>query len=165
MAKEVSPELLNQITDYIKKRQKGEKKLLSFFYMEVFGVELKVNCGACVEDGFINLKTVINKKTKPVMNSFKWKGAKATAAIRTGNTVVIVGENNCNDELAELIEANGRYSHLVERISGTPTVEEKKSSQEVKEVYPDLKVTILTSTEVKTEEEEVKKKRGRPKSK
>ena len=166
MAKEVSPELLSDIQEYTRKRQKGEKELLSFFYKEVFGVDLKVNCGACIEEGFFNLETVITRKTKPVMENFKWKGGKATAAIRKGDSVVLVSEANCDDELAELLECSGKYSHLVERVGGSvKVVEEKKSVQEAKETYTDLEVTILTSKEVKTEEEPAKKKRGRPKSK
>lgn len=164
MAKEVTPELLKQITDYIKERRKGEKKLLSFFYHEVFGVELRMECGACVEDGFHHLKIFLNNKTKPVMNNFIWKGGKATAAIRVGDSVVLVGENNCSDELAELLEGSGKYSHLVTRINGSmPVVEEKKTEKGIKANYPDLEVTILTSQ--KTEEKYAKPKRGRPKSK
>lgn len=164
MAKEVTPELLKQIQDYIKERQKGETKLLSFFYSEVFGVDLKIGCGACVEDGFYHLKTVISKKTKPVMNNFIWKGGKATAAIRVGNSVVLVSQNNCSDELAELLESGGKYAHLVERVNGyTPVVAEKKTEGQVKVTYPDLEVTILTSQT--TEEKEVKKRGRKPKSK
>jgi len=162
--KEVSPELLNQITEYLKKRERGEISLLSFFYKEVFERELKINCSSCIEDGVSHLKSFVNKKTKPVMENFIWKGGKLSCNVRSNGTIVNINENSCTDQLAGLIEFNLKYSHLVERITPSVPVEKKTESQ-VKESSKGLEVTILTSKEVVKEEVGVKKKAGRPKSK
>jgi hypothetical protein len=159
--KEVSPELLNQIAEYLKKRERGEKSLLSFFYKEVFERELK-QCGGCIEEGLTHLKSFINNKTKPVMENFIWKGSdKANCIIRLHGQMIDINKNTCTDLLAGAIEFNSAYSHLVQRIK--PSVEKK--TEQVKEVSKTLEVTILTSKEVKKEEPVVKKKAGRPKSK
>lgn len=162
MANEVSPELLSNLETYLKERERGELSLLSFFYKEVFNRELRTDCGGCVEDGLQHLRSILKNKIKPKMENFKWIGGKKNCIVRIGNGLLIdINENSCTDSLAEAIEFNAKYFHLVERI--TPKQEEKKS--EVKEVLKGLQVTILTSQEVKKEEEEVKKKRGRPKLK
>jgi hypothetical protein len=162
--KEVSPELLTQITEYLKKRERGEISLLSFFYKEVFERELKINCSSCVEDGVRHLKTFINKKTKPVMEKFIWKGGKLSCTLRSNGTLVNVNQNSCTDALAELIEFNGKYSHLVERVLPDNAVEKKTIAPE-KGNSKTLEVIILTSKEVVKEEPVVKKKAGRPKLK
>lgn len=163
MANEVSPELLSNLETYLKERERGEISLLSFFYKEVFNRELRTDCGGCIEDAVRFLKTILINKTKPKMENFKWMGGKKNCIIRIGNGLLTdINENSCTDSLAEAIEFNAKYSHLVQRI--IPKEEEKKS-EVVKEVLKGLEVTILTSQEVKKEEEEVKKKRGRPKLK
>lgn len=98
------------------------------------------------------------------MENFIWKGSdKATCIIKASGTYTEVGKHNCTDALAEFIESNSKYSHLVQRIKATPPVEKK--SLEAKVAPPTLEVTILTSKEAKKEETEVKGKRGRPKLK
>ena len=99
------------------------------------------------------------------MENFIWKGSdKATCIIKSGGTLTEVSKNNCTDDLAELIEFNTKYSHLVQRIKEAVPVE-KKSLQEIKESSKTLEVTILTSPEAKKEEETVKVKKGKQKSK
>jgi len=168
MANEVSPELLSNLETYLKQRERGEISHLSFYYKEVFNKELKINCGGCIEDAVRFLKTYLINKTTKQMENFKWIGGKKNCIIRAAGSgqFVDVNENTCTDKLAELIEFNPAYSHLVQRIneSAVATVE-KKSVSAVKESLPKLEVTILTSTEAKTGEEVVKKKAGRPKLK
>ena len=168
MANEVSPELLSNLETYLKKRERGEISLLSFYYKEVFNKQLRTDCGGCIEDAVRFLKTILINKTTKQMENFKWIGGKKNCIIRAAGSgkFVDVNENTCTDKLAELIEFNPAYSHLVQRINEGATVTvEKKSVSTVKESLPKLEVTILTSTEVKTGEEVVKKKAGRPKLK
>lgn len=168
MANEVSPELLSRLETYLKERERGEISLLSFYYKEVFNMDLKINCGGCIEDAVRFLKTILINKTTKQMENFKWTGGKKNCIIRQAGSgqFVDINENTCTDKLAELIEFNPAYSHLVQRIKPSEVVTvEKKSITTAKESLPKLEVTILTSTEVKKEEEVVKKKAGRPKLK
>jgi len=167
MANEVSPELLSRLETYLKERERGEISHLSFFYKEVFNRELRINCGGCIEDAVRFLKTFLINKTTKQMENFKWTGGEKNCVIRiAGGQLTIIDKNTCTDKLAEAIEFNSAYSHLVQRINQSATVTvEKKSITMVKESLPKLEVTILTSTEVKKDEEVVKKKAGRPKLK
>lgn len=164
MVNEVSPELLSRLETYLKERERGEVSLLSFFYKEVFNRDLKINCGGCIEDAVRFLKTILINKTTKQMENFKWIGGEKNCVIRiAGGQLTIIDKNTCTDKLAEAIEFNSAYSHLVQRIKdGTTEVLEKKSVSAAKESLPKLEVTILTSTEVKKEELPVKAKRGRP---
>ncbi len=168
MANEVSPELLSNLETYLKQRERGEISLLSFYYKQVFNKELKINCGGCIEDAVRFLKTILINKTTKQMENFKWIGGKKNCIIRAAGSgkFVDVNENTCTDKLAELIEFNPAYSHLVQRINEGETVAiEKKSIPAAKESLPKLEVTILTSNEAKKDEGVVKVKRGRPKLK
>lgn len=168
MANEVSPELLSNLETYLKKRERGEISLLSFYYKEVFNKQLRTDCGGCIEDAVRFLKTILINKTTKQMENFKWIGGKKNCIIRAAGSgkFVDVNENTCTDKLAELIEFNPAYSHLVQRINDSAVVTvEKKSIPAAKESLPKLEVTILTSTEVKKEELPVTPKRGRPKLK
>ena len=167
MANEVSPELLSRLETYLNERERGEISLLSFFYKEVFGRELRTDCGGCIEDGLQHLKTIIKHKTKPEMENFRWIGGEKNCIIRIGGGLLTdINKNSCTDILAEAIEFNATYSHLVERIKPSEAKPvEKKSVAPAKESLPKLEVTILTSNEAKTDGEVVKKKAGRPKLK
>jgi len=166
MANEVSPELLSNLETYLKQRERGEISLLSFYYKEVFNKQLRTDCGGCIEDAVRFLKTILINKTTKQMENFKWTGGEKNCVIRiAGGQLTIIDKNTCTDKLAEAIEFNSAYSHLVQRINQSATVTvEKKSITMVKESLPKLEVTILTSTEVKKDEGVVKK-RGRPKLK
>jgi len=167
MSNEVSPELLSNLETYLKQRERGEISLLSFYYKQVFNRDLKINCGGCIEDAVRFLKTILINKTTKQMKNFKWTGGEKNCIIRiAGSQLTVIDKNTCTDRLAEAIEFNPAYSHLVQRINEGATVTvEKKSVSTVKESLPKLEVTILTSTEAKKEEEVVKKKAGRPKLK
>jgi hypothetical protein len=163
MANEVSPELLSNLETYLKQRERGEISLLSFYYKEVFNKELKINCGGCIEDSLRFLKTYLINKTTKQMNNFKWIGGEKNCVIRiAGGQLTIIDKNTCTDRLAEAIEFNTAYSHLVQRINESEVVPVEKKSIAVKESLKGLEVTILTSNEVKKEELPVKAKRGRP---
>lgn len=167
MANEVSPELLSNLETYLKKRERGEISLLSFYYKEVFNKQLRTDCGGCIEDAVRFLKTILINKTTKQMENFKWIGGKKNCIIRAAGSgkFVDVNENTCTDKLAELIEFNPAYSHLVQRINDSVVVPVEKKSIAVKESLPKLEVTILTSNEAKKDEGVVKVKRGRPKLK
>ena len=167
MANEVSPELLSNLETYLKERERGEISLLSFYYKEVFNKQLRTDCGGCIEDAVRFLKTYLINKTTKQMENFKWIGGKKNCIIRiAGSQLTVIDKNTCTDRLAEAIEFNPAYSHLVQRINDSVVVPvEKKSVSTVKESLPKLEVTILTSNEAKTGEEVVKKKAGRPKLK
>ena len=163
MANEVSPELLSNLETYLKQRERGEISLLSFYYKEVFNKELKINCGGCIEDAIRFLKTYLINKTTKQMNNFKWIGGEKNCVIRiAGGQLTIIDKNTCTDRLAEAIEFNPAYSHLVQRINESEVLPVEKKSIAVKESLKGLEVTILTSNEAKKEELPVKAKRGRP---
>lgn len=156
----VTPELKSQIEKYLQERQKGEIELLSFFYKELFGRELRVNCSICIEDAITHIKKVVIKKER--MNNWKWIGGKNTVNVRIGDSILNIGVHNCTDVYAEKISSISKYSHLVEYVGEQEPVIKKKEEEFTKVGLVDF---ILTSEEVKTEEEPVKKKRGRPKLK
>lgn len=162
---EVTPELQSQINEYFKKRERGEKTLLSFFYKEVFGRELKTDCGGCVEDGIEHLKTVIKKQS---MKNFKWIGnEKASVVLRVHGQIYSVDKNSCTDALAEIISTIPKYAHNVVRVSGEPTLfeQQKKTTEHVKVGSAKSEVTTSTLKEAMKGEVVVKVKRGRPKLK
>lgn len=166
MANEVSPELLSNLEAYLKKRERGEISLLSFYYKEVFNKQLRTDCGGCIEDAVRFLKTILINKTTKQMENFKWIGGEKNCIIRiAGSQLTVIDKNTCTDRLAEAIEFNPAYSHLVQRINDSVVVPVEKKSIAVKESLPKLEVTILTSNEAKKDEGVVKVKRGRPKLK
>jgi hypothetical protein len=167
MANEVSPDLTKQIEDYLNKRSKGEQHTLAFFYREVFGRELKTNCGGCIEEGAEHLRRRITKKLPP-MEKFKWVGnPKADVIIKHGGSTRIVNKDNVTDETAAIISGIGKYAHLVERIGPVDKGEEKtvvfkpvekKSEPELN--FQKLADITSTLTEVKTEDKKVRQKPG-----
>lgn len=129
MANEVSPELLSNLETYLKQRERGEISLLSFYYKEVFNKELKINCGGCIEDAIRFLKTYLINKTTKQMQNFKWIGGEKNCVIRiAGGQLTIIDKNTCTDRLAEAIEFNPAYSHLVQRINESEVVPVKKKA-------------------------------------
>ena len=149
---EVTPELLSQLTDYLHKRERGEIPLLSFFYKEVFGREIKISCPVCVEEAAEHLKRV--KQRQILMENYKWVGGDKKCIIRENGMIVVVNSITCSDRLAEKLLTIEKYSHLVEPV-------EKKVDGELN-VSEDITSTL---TEVKKEEKEVKKRRKKPASK
>lgn len=131
----LTPELVSEIEDYLKKRGNSEVLLLSLFFEKAFGRALKINCGACIEEAVQNLKQLTSKKI--IMLKFKWTGpADAQANIRINGTLYGINAKNCSDALAEALEKSTQYSHLVERIEGDKPL--KKTGTSVKKLEKDF---------------------------
>lgn len=163
MAKEVSPELLERLKTYLNGRERSETTLLSFFYKEVFGRELKISCGGCIEDGVGYLKKIVERKQKVKMNGiYKWVGGDRTAKVKFQGKAVEIGKKNFTDEYGETLSNIPKYAHLVEFEGGQSAGELKGS---LDGIVMDLEVTISTSTEPLKEEETVKKKSKKQKLK
>lgn len=159
MANEVSPDLTKQIEEYLTKRGKGETETLAFFYKEIFGRELKINCGGCIEDAVQHLKQRI-QKPKPPMINYKWIGSDRATVITKAKTIT---KANCNDADAELISRIPKYAHLVEEIEGAISKVEETvivftPKQTAAPIIETQAATTLISTEAKTEERIVKRK-------
>ena len=161
MAKEVSPELLERLKTYLNERERSETTLLSFFYKEVFGRELKISCGGCIEDGVRHLKTISEKKQRQIMNgNYKWIGGDRTAKIKFQGKAVEIGKKNFTDEYGETLSNIPKYAHLVEFAGGQSMGELKGSLEGI--VKKESEVTISTLTEPLIEETTVKKRGRKP---
>ncbi len=167
MAKEVTPELLSQLEQYLKERSRGELTLLLFYYKEVFGRELNTNCGGCIEDGVRHLKRFVESKNKQVMGSWKWIGTdNATVNINSGTVRGTFGKHNLSDAAAEIISTIQKYAHNVQYVGpvaeGGPVVNPaiKKKEEEFTQVSPDI---TSTSEIAKTDTPKVKGKKGKQK--
>lgn len=160
MAKEVSPELLEQLKTYLDTRERSETSLLSFYYKQVFGKELNIKCGGCIEDAVSYLKRIINKKPRQIiMGNFKWIGGNKSAYLRQAGKVVAVTGENITDALAELLYQIPKYSHLVEFVGGTPVGKSEPS------ITGELGGIISTPKEQPKGEVPAKKKAAKQKSK
>lgn len=160
MAKEVSPELLEELKTYLETRERSAISLLSFYYKQVFSKELNIKCGGCIEDAVEFLKRILNKRKKIiVMGNFKWLGGKRTALVRQQGKVVHISESNFSDSYGELLYQIPKYAHLVEFVGGTPV---GKSEPTIK---GELKGIISIPKEQKKEEKQVKKKAAKQKLK
>lgn len=180
MAAEVSPELRSRIENYLQTRSRGETALLLLLYKEVFGRDLNIKCGSCIEDGINHLKARI--KQKNTMSKYKWIGdKKASVIIKTGLNTVKVTADNLNDTYGDIISSIPKYAHLVENTGESLSLQKIELTLKDGEVFkvvppaegaedetPKLKTSediTLTSIDVQNEEQQAKKKRGRPSSK
>lgn len=164
MAKEVSPELLEELKTYLNERERSETTLLSFFYKELFGRELKISCGGCIEDGVRHLKTISEKKQRQIMNgNYKWIGGDRTAKIRFQGKLIEIGKKNFTDEYGETLSNIPKYAHLVEFAGGQSMGELKGSLEGI--IKKESEVTISTLIEQPSEEVVVKKRGRKPKLK
>ena len=165
MAKEVTPELLSQLEQYLKDRSRGELTLLLFYYKEVFGRELNINCGGCIDDGARHLKRFVESKNKQVMGNWKWVGGdNATIPLNSKGINTIVAKENFSDTYGEIISTIHKYAHNVEYVG--PVVESgpvvnpavKKKEEQFIQVSPGI---TSTSEIVKTDTQKVKTKKGK----
>lgn len=169
----VTPELLADCKQYLDNRSRGESASLLLFFRQIFGRDINLKCGACIEQAAIDLRLFINRKQNTMQN-FKWVGGNATCIIKVAGQTTQVGKNNCNDRLAEIIYSNAKYGHLVEKVGGVrvdlqPKELELKDGEVIVKVpaaedgedAPKLEiseVTTSTLTEAKTEEPKPKRK-------
>lgn len=163
MAKEVTPELLRQTEKYLNERSRGETTSLLFYYKEVFGRELRTDCGGCIEEGVRHLKEFINPNKKNMATNWKWVGTdNATVNINSGTVRGTFGKHNLSDAAAEIISTIHKYAHNVEYVG--PVVESgpvvnpavKKKEEQFIQVSPGI---TSTSEIVKTDTQKVKGKK------
>jgi len=150
MAKEVTPELLSQLEQYLKERSRGETTSLLFYYKEVFGRELNTNCGGCIEDGVRHLKRFVESKNKAMATNWKWVGTdNATVNINSGTVRGTFGKHNLSDSAAEIISTIHKYAHNVEYVGPVaeagPVVNPavKKKEEQYTQVSPATTSTLL----------------------
>jgi len=160
---EVTPELLSQLEQYLKERSRGELTLLLSFYKEVFGRELRTDCGGCIEEGVRHLKEFINPNKKNMATNWKWVGTdNATVNINSGTVRGTFGKHNLSDDAAEIISTIHKYAHNVEYMGPVATVGPvvnpaiKKKEEQFIQVSSD---TTSTSEIVKTDTPKVKGKK------
>ncbi len=149
----------------------GDIATLQLACLEVWGKEINVKCGGCIEDAKRALANFIKPKLKPMTSNFEWIGnKKATVILSVGGKSKIVSALNCTDADAAIISSIPKYSHLVKMVIPTKAdllieVDLSGEEKEIESVGELLEVTTLTSNEAPKEESGPKKRGPKRKSK
>jgi len=125
-------ELANRVREAINSNRDENIRAV---YREVFGSTIKKDCGGCYNEALHRLIKWVKRQTNMVNCKYKFTKdfAGKTVVIKVGGIRTAISDSNLTNELAALLQANGR-GHLLEE---NKAYTEVPNAQGVKKLTPE----------------------------